>query len=298
MSKQINLQTYLETYSSINNIFIKDFFSLYNYDTTSADFVINLDKIVKWLKSYRSTLKRTLVKSYTENIDYIVKLEKPGKGRPAETVLLTPDCFKRLCMLSRTKKAEEVRSYFIELEAHLDKYKNYIISGLTNKIAKYESELKPQPAPTTSGAIYILKTTEDVDGIYKLGRTTNFASRLKVHQSSHPDKLEIMYVYETDNIEAIERCLKTLLKDKAYRNRREFYEIDLDILKQLIKNCDCSTRLIKNKTTVLKSNDCRYILHVSKEDDKKSEQIIKNATLKLQKTTTKATSKTSKSKSN
>jgi phage anti-repressor protein len=298
MSKQINLQKYLETYSSINNIFIKDFFSLYNYDTTSSDFVINLDKIVKWLKSYRSTLKRTLVKSYTENIDYIVKLEKPGKGRPAETVLLTPDCFKRLCMLSRTKKAEEVRSYFIELEAHLDKYKNYIISGLTDKIAKYESELKPQPAPTTSGAIYVLKTTEDVDGIYKLGRTTNFASRLKVHQSSHPDKLEIMYVYETDNIEAIERCLKTLLKDKAYRNRREFYEIDMDILKQLIKNCDCSTRLVKNKTSVLKSNDCRYILHVSKDADTKSEKIIRNATLKLNKTTNKTTSKTSKSKSN
>ena len=268
MSKQVNLQQYLEAYSSINNSFIKDFFSLYKYDTTSADFVINLDKIVRWLKSYRSTLKRTLVKSYIENKDYIVNLEKPGKGRPAETVLLTPDCFKRLCMLSRTKKAEEVRSYFIELEAHLDKYKDYIIAGLTNKVAKYEAELKPVPEITTKGAIYVLETSEDLDGVYKIGRTKNFADRLKVHQSSHPDKIKIAYVYETDNIEAIERCLKSVLKTKLYRNRREFYEIDLDSLKEVIKSCNCTTMLVANKDKTHKSSECNYIAHIVKDTDK------------------------------
>jgi phage anti-repressor protein len=30
-------------------------------------------------------------------------------------------------MKSKPKKAEEVRTYFIDLEKHLDKYKNYII---------------------------------------------------------------------------------------------------------------------------------------------------------------------------
>ena len=44
--------------------------------------------------------------------------------------MLTPDCFKRLCLLSRTKKAEEVRTYFLELEKLIGNYKDYIINGL------------------------------------------------------------------------------------------------------------------------------------------------------------------------
>jgi hypothetical protein len=261
----MDLKTYLKTYSSINNKFIDDFFSLYKYTTTSSDFVIDLDMVAKWLSSNKASLKRTLIKTYTEKIDYSVEAQSSTGGRPAETIMLTPDCFKRLCMLSKTAKAEHVRTYFIEVEAHLDKYKNYIIKGLHNKISKYETELKPTPTPTTKGAIYVLKTSEDIDGIYKIGRTKNFAERLKVHQSSHPDKLEIKYVYETNNIESVESCLKDLLKDKKYRKRREFYEIDIDVLKQLVKNCDCLTLAVKNKDKTLKSSECNYVLHVVKD---------------------------------
>lgn len=37
-------------------------------------------------------------------------------------------------MLSKTNKAEEVRSYFIEIEKIMNKYKNYIIDALNKKI--------------------------------------------------------------------------------------------------------------------------------------------------------------------
>jgi phage anti-repressor protein len=264
----MDLKTYLKTYSTISNKFIDDFFGLYKYTTTSTDFVIDLDMISKWLNSNKATLKRTLIKTYTEKIDYIVSDQSSSGGRPPESILLTPDCFKRLCMLSRTAKAEEVRSYFIAVEQNLDKYKNYIIDGLTKKISKYESNLKPTPTPTSAGAIYVLKTTDTLEGVYKIGRTKHFKERLKVHQSSHPDKLEIMYVYETDNIEGVETCLKALLKDKAYRKRKEFYEIDIDVLKQLIRSCDCMHLLIRNKPKLLATESCHYILHVSRSTDK------------------------------
>ena len=46
-------------------------------------------------------------------------------------------------MLSRTKKAEEVRTYFIELEKLMDKYKNYIIEAL-NKKQVFQKTIKSQ----------------------------------------------------------------------------------------------------------------------------------------------------------
>lgn len=262
-----NLQSYLKTYTTINNKFIDDFFGQYKYNTSDKDFVIDLDNVAKWLKSYKRNIKSTLIESYRPDIDYIIqKTHMTGnKGRPSEVILLTPECFKRLCMMSKTEKAEEVRSYFIAIEQHLDKYKSYIIEGLNKKIKKYESELKVTPAPTTKGAIYVLRTTEDLEGVYKIGRTKNFAERLKVHQSSHPDKLEIAFVYETNNIESVESCLRDLLKENAHRKRREFYEIDLSLLKQFIKNCDCMHLALKNKGKTIKDESCRYVLHVYKD---------------------------------
>ena len=118
-------------------------------------------------------------------------------------------------MMSRTEKAKEVRKYFIDLEEHIDKYKGHIIESLNKKVSKYEHELKPDEIKNESGCIYVLKTQETLENVYKIGKTENFKNRLKTHQSSHPEKLEIAYVYETDKINQVESCLKNLLKDTA-----------------------------------------------------------------------------------
>ena len=152
-----SLQDYLKKTSSISATFIDDFFTLYDRNTISTDFVIDLDVICKWLSARKDSIKKTLTETYTQNIDYIVKTEKSTGGRPNEKVLLTCECFKRLCMLSRTKKAEDVRSYFIDLEKHIDKYKNHIMEGLVRKVEMYEKELKPQPKQPSKGVIYVLK---------------------------------------------------------------------------------------------------------------------------------------------
>jgi len=33
-----------------------------------------------------------------------------------DMILITPNCLKELCMISQTKKAKEVRKYFIEMD--------------------------------------------------------------------------------------------------------------------------------------------------------------------------------------
>ena len=50
--------------------------------------------------------------------------------------------------------------------------------------------------------------------------------------------LELLFIYETDNIDQVESCIKALMKKAQYRKYKEIYRIDLDILKQTIKDCD------------------------------------------------------------
>ncbi len=47
MSSQFSLQEYLKKFSSINNKFIDDFFSLYDENTDDTDFVVNIDAVSK-----------------------------------------------------------------------------------------------------------------------------------------------------------------------------------------------------------------------------------------------------------
>jgi phage anti-repressor protein len=273
---KLSLQDYLKKYSSINNKFIDDFFSLYDVKTSNDDFVINLENVAKLLNCKKFTLNDTIKNTYQINIDYKISksINQKSTGRPRKEVMITPNCFKRLCMMSRTEKAEEVRSYFIALEDHINKYKGYIIEGLNKKVAKYETELKPQEIQNESGSIYVLKTTESIEGVYKLGKAKNFKQRLQTHQTSHPEKLDIAYVYETDMIDQVESCLKNLLKTKGYRKRKEFYEIDIDILKTLIKMCECMTLSVRKKTKDIKNEECKYILMLFKNSIDKEEKLL------------------------
>ena len=49
---------------------------------------------------------------------------------------MTSDCFKRLCMLSKSKNAEKVRDYYIRLEELVDKYKDTLLEA-KDKDAQY-----------------------------------------------------------------------------------------------------------------------------------------------------------------
>jgi len=110
----MQLKDFLKKYSTIPNRFIDDFYGMFQLDTDIENkFKIDLDLVAKWLSCRKGNLKDTLIHSYEENIDFTIK-KSPSfaqGGRPSLKILLTTDCFKRLCLLSKTKKAEEIRTY-------------------------------------------------------------------------------------------------------------------------------------------------------------------------------------------
>lgn len=253
-----SLQNYLKKFSTINIKFIDDFFALYKYDTKDTEFVIDLEVLIVWLDVRKSTIKETLMKSYTKNIDYKIISNNQGKnGRPSETIMLTPDCMKRLCMVSRTKKAEEVRSYFIDLEKHINQYKDVIIE-------KYISNHTPNQIETKGGVIYLLNTDLNLPGVYKLGKTQDFKKRLKTHQSSHVDNIKVVKVYKTNDIDNVENCLKRFMKNKQYKKYKEFYQVDVEIITDLFKVCNAAS-LTAKKILSKSEQKSGYFMYLEKE---------------------------------
>ena len=91
--------------------------------------------------------------------------------------------------------------------------------------------------------------------------------RIRTHNSSHIDNVNVAFIYETKNVDTVEKCLKAILESKQYRKRKEFYQIDLDVLKELIKTCDELTLKVKNHKKKIKQNDIFYIM-LDKHDKK------------------------------
>ena len=61
--------------------------------------------------------------------------------------------------------------------------------------------------------------------------------------------IEVLFQYETENIEQVESCVKILMKKSQYRKYKEVYQIDLDILRKTIKDCDEKITEINNEIT-------------------------------------------------
>ena len=66
--------------------------------------------------------------------------------------------------------------------------------------------------PNNKGYIYVIKASEEKDSVYKIGRTIDLKTRLRNHNAAHANDLEVMYRYRTDDVVAVEGCLKSMLK--------------------------------------------------------------------------------------
>ena len=111
---------------SQQKLFIVSFYTYLNYDA-ERDFVIELESIWKWLGFGRKDFcKNVLTRHFNQEVDYKIftkqtytekdtSLSKEAKKLVVviikKKILMTVDTFRKLCLKSCTKKADEIRKY-------------------------------------------------------------------------------------------------------------------------------------------------------------------------------------------
>jgi len=238
----MNFKDFLLKFSFINKKFIDDFYNIIREDYIEKynDFLIDSEILRKWLiinnrQSFIKTIKRT----YISDVDYIINKKKRYKGSGGhnyEDIWLTSECAKKICQATKSKMGKEIRQYFIDIEYVLYKYKDYIINELTKNNQQLEYNQKPKINNET-GMIYVFKALNSDLTLYKLGNTINSKNRFKNYNSGNANDIEIIFQFETESPHQIEKCVKSLIKEKQYRKWKEIYKIDIDVLKQIIKGC-------------------------------------------------------------
>ena len=256
----INFKEFLLLHSTLSKEFLEDFYVIIDekFIIKQNEFLIDSIVLYKWLEITRKyEFYNTIKLSYKLNQDYIIEKvnnEKKTSSKSNNKVtkyILTPKCVKKICQSTKSKKGDEIRNYFIEIEFVLFQYQEYIIQGLKDKQKQLERNMKPK-INTNKKIIYVFQALNTDLTLYKIGKTINSKKRQQSHNSPLANDLEMIFEYETDSINEVEKCVKLLMKPAQYRKYKEIFEVDIDIIKSVIRDCDCSiktiTEKIKNKS--------------------------------------------------
>ena len=220
---------FLKKYSVIDDGFIDDYHTFFDEKADELFWTINLYDIAKWLDIKEEKLKELLTNNFIKEIDYIIDKKNTNN------LVLSPKCCKLLCMMSESKKANLIRTYHIDLEKLIVKYKEEIVNDLDKQMNIKKNSNKElfenDPQEDDKGLIYILKVR---DGIYKLKYISEKKNKTKKY------KLPIVFIFKIENyIEAHIDKIKKNLNKYIYKNKTRTYKIDLELLKGKIKySCD------------------------------------------------------------
>jgi hypothetical protein len=209
----ISLQEYLIKHSGVDRKFIIDFISIQESNAIKEHypFIINLDLVIKWLQiTKKDHIKETLITSYTKNLDYILLLPREKQdsthgGHNKETILLTVNCFKKICLRTKSCMSDHIIDYYIALENLLIEYQKYVISILISENKLLKNDLNNDIFPH-GGVIYVMDLN---NGYFKIGKTNNLAQRKIIYDTGTIHKNKIVFGLKL----MTQHRLKNVLKD-------------------------------------------------------------------------------------
>jgi hypothetical protein len=290
------------------SIYIAQLYAYLNYDP-EKDFVILLNNFWKWLGYTRlDHCKTVLLKHFIENMDY--KIEKTASeiseavskisikqeikqngGQNKECILLTVNCFKLLCLKSRTEQADKIHNYYVRLENIMNELIQEQALELVKQLQIKDKQLVLKDIQKTREIeATLLESFKNkrvfylflvLDGnIIKFGISTEINQRIKDHRTQFgKDNVVLKYVFETIYNKEFEDMIKIKLKkhliEKEYKsNQIELIQLSSDFTyENLISEIekfrkDFDTNLIPN---LIKENE------ILKAKISELELIIKNS---------------------
>jgi phage anti-repressor protein len=268
-----SVRDFLKRYTTVPAAFVDELFDIVDENTPDTSMVIDIDKIAKWLGVRRENLIDTLRRTYVEDTDFTVK----GSSHPShkkhannyKEFLVNSRTFKELAMSSKGENAGKIRNYLLQVEKSFIRFREQLIQGMQSTIATLLKNQAPRVKPGRKGNVYFLRVEHgmslyglDMSGVVgklgkaaqmqprldtyntgrgevvgKLGKAGQMQRRLDTYNTGRANNIEVLYQIQTDDMDTVEKCVKLLMKPKQYRKRKEIYQVDLDVMKSVMKHC-------------------------------------------------------------
>ena len=284
-------------------LFVASFYCFLNYDT-KKDFVIDFDDVWKWLGFTRKDNAKTVLnKNFTKDIDYQLEKAAPatsgaafsslnedkklapatsgavfeeskspsrklgGAGINKEKIMLNVNTFKKFCLKSGTKKADEVHDYYIKLEELLQQTVNEETNELRLQLSNKEEEnthleqdnkksileieklnkklhkrYEPRVITEEKFVIYLLIAHINGRTVYIIGKTADITKRYRSYRLKgiliHEEDIKLEY-YKSCRcsiiLNQVESCIIVNMSEYLVEGTREVFESELSELEMVDK---------------------------------------------------------------
>ena len=235
------------------HLFLTSFYTFLNYHPKN-DFVIEFEKIWKWLGySRKEECKRVLIKHFIIDIDYKIVFRQPAEnpdthinlgGRPKEDIYMNINTFKKLCLKSNTKKADEIHDYFIKMEETFQEVINEESNELKEKLQNKEIELEKtkkqlekktklavkkwydiEPGHTVYGYI---SNEDNNDSLITIGKSKDIKHR-ESNYLTHNQHGEMFYIRRCHNCDLAEKVVHHILDKYREEKDKEWFKISKEL---------------------------------------------------------------------
>jgi len=188
-------------------------------------------------------------------------------GQNKEKILMTINTFKKLCLKSNTKKADEIHDYFIMLEELTQETINEESSELRNQLQLKDLQMIQNcqqirlDSYNKKCVVYLIKITNT---LFKFGNTYDIIKRFSDHRREINQEIQLIFCIESKNNTLLEQKLKDFLKTTDYRktltikkkNQTELIEINNitiieNLLRKLNKDMDNNLEVLKVQENIL-----------------------------------------------
>lgn len=182
-----------------------------------------------------------------------------------QTSYLSESGMYKLILSSKMKKAEKFSSWITEeVLPSIRKFGYYKLkkgyenekTALLNKINYLEkqnkqmiNDLKKNKYPE-GALVYVIDYSDEdnsVEGIYRIGKTDSMTTRKKIYDTHTLHSKKVVYKYFTNNPLQFENCIRAMLYDYCYKNRKDFYICSFKQIEKAFKNCEKSIKNMNQK---------------------------------------------------
>jgi prophage antirepressor-like protein len=201
---------------------------------------------IKALKQHTSDKDRVQLKNI--NHSYNIK-------QHPQTVYLSESGLYKLILRSKMKKAQSfsdwitndvlpsIRKYgYYKMKKTYEKDKNDLLDKI-NYLEKQNklmiNDMKKEKYP--KGALVYFVDYSNDDGyekdVYRLGATDDMNKRRKIYDTHMLHKRPVVIKEFINNPTRLEMCIRSMLYDYRYKNKKDFFMCELRVIKKAFRNC-------------------------------------------------------------
>ena len=229
----------------MSNTLINIYDNILNYDDHEISIIIynnnmpwfsgiNIAKILEY-NDTRHAISNNVgeidKKQFSELKEFTNKI--PKNAQP-HAIYINESGLYSLILSSKMPKALEFRKWVTEqVLPSIRKYGTYTVDE--NKILKHNQK---KTKYDKGGLIYVGRPIDISNKkLFKLGKTEDINKRLYGYNTSLPNNMQILFSIKVADPDAVEHCMKAVLKQFIYRKNKEYYECSLKTMKEAVNKC-------------------------------------------------------------